>query len=158
MVRIVGQMILSGIFLGCYYFCLRGIDSEKASARFWKSAFLLLIPVSRAWLFLAMKAYYIPAVSVCFVTLGLALRICKKEKSVKSKGMLVIAGSVLAFVSSLEGTDICTIACGFFLDLVESAGTKKMEPSVRYSYGGIVSINLECSSLWGISGQYIDSE
>ena len=50
-----------------------------------------------------MKAYYIPAVSVCFVTLGLALRICKKEKSVKSKGMLVIAGSVLAFVSSLEG-------------------------------------------------------
>ena len=64
-VRIVGQMILSGIFLGCYYFCLRGIDSEKASARFWKSAFLLLIPVSRAWLFLAMKAYYIPAVSVC---------------------------------------------------------------------------------------------
>ena len=86
-----------------YYFCLRGIDSEKASARFWKSAFLLLIPVSRAWLFLAMKAYYIPAVSVCFVTLGLALRICKKEKSVKSKGMLVIAGSVLAFVSSLEG-------------------------------------------------------
>ena len=102
-VRIVGQMILSGIFLGCYYFCLRGIDSEKASARFWKSAFLLLIPVSRAWLFLAMKAYYIPAVSVCFVTLGLALRICKKEKSVKSKWMLVIAGSVLAFVSSLEG-------------------------------------------------------
>ena len=102
-VRIVGQMILSGIFLGCYYFCLRGIDSKKALTRFWKSAFLLLIPISKAWLFLSMKAYYIPAVSVCFITLGLLFRLYRAEKIDKKRWILIVGGCVLAFVSSLEG-------------------------------------------------------
>ena len=63
-VRIVGQVILTLIFLASYLFCLRGIDPEKAESRFWKTAFLLVIPISDAWIFLIMKAYYIPAVAV----------------------------------------------------------------------------------------------
>ena len=45
-VRIVGQVILTLIFLASYLFCLRGIDPEKAGERFWKTAFLLVIPIS----------------------------------------------------------------------------------------------------------------
>lgn len=38
-VRIVGQVILTLIFLASYLFCLRGIDPGKAGERFWKTAF-----------------------------------------------------------------------------------------------------------------------
>ena len=82
-VRIVGQVILTLIFLASYLFCLRGIDPGKAGERFWKTAFLLVIPISDAWIFLIMKAYYIPAVAVSFVGLGLACRIRKEEVSKK---------------------------------------------------------------------------
>ncbi len=101
-VRILGQMILSCILVGCYYFFLRGIDCKKASARFWKSAFVLLIPLSDAWLFLVMKAYYIPAVSISFITFGFIMRMLDADTS-KKKILLTVSGCVLAFVSSLGG-------------------------------------------------------
>ena len=102
-VRIVGQVILTLIFLASYLFCLRGIDPGKAGERFWKTAFLLVIPISDAWIFLIMKAYYIPAVAVSFVGLGLACRIRKEEVSKKRKLVLLVTGCIFAFVACLEG-------------------------------------------------------
>ena len=98
-VRIVGQVILTLIFLASYLFCLRGIDPGKAGERFWKTAFLLVIPISDAWIFLIMKAYYIPAVAVSFVGLGLACRIRKEEVLKKRKLVLLVTGCIFAFVA-----------------------------------------------------------
>lgn len=103
LVRILSQMILAMILEGCYLFCLRGIDKKKAFSRFWKTAFLLLIPISDSWVFFILKAYYVPALCVCFLSVGLALRITKRNLNRKQRICLTVAGCVLAFVSSLEG-------------------------------------------------------
>ncbi len=102
-IRIVGQVILTLIFLASYLFCLRGIDPGKAGERFWKTAFLLVIPISDAWIFLIMKAYYIPAVAVSFVGLGLACRVRKEEVSKRRKLVFLVTGCIFAFVACLEG-------------------------------------------------------
>ena len=102
-VRITSQIILTCIFLGCYYYCLRGINPERAGARFWKSAFLLVIPISSAWIFLIMKVYYIPAVSVCLVAVGIASRMSRENVKNRQKILLLLGGCILAFVSGLEG-------------------------------------------------------
>ena len=102
-VRIMGQIILTLLFLGSYYFCLFSMDSQKAGNRFWKTAFLIILPISSAWVFLVMKAYYIPIVGVGFLVLGLACQVQKEGLSKKRKVLLFVLGSMLAFVSCLEG-------------------------------------------------------
>lgn len=102
-VRILGQVILTGIFLVSYYFCLYSIEREKAGGRFWKTAFLLLIPISPAWVFLVMKTYYVPHVAITFVTLGLACLVQREDLGKRQHGILLFLGSLLAFVGCLEG-------------------------------------------------------
>lgn len=101
-VRIAGQMILTSMFLASYYFCLYSMDHAAAKKRFCKTAFLLLLPISNAWTFLILKTYYIPHVGISFLALGLAFQI-QKEESDKKKKIILALGSVLAFVSCLEG-------------------------------------------------------
>lgn len=103
LVRILGQVILSGILLASYYFCLYSIDKHLAAVRFCKTAFLLLVPISDAWVFLSMKTYYVPHVAVSFVALGLACQIQKENISIKKKAIVLAAGMLLAFVGCLEG-------------------------------------------------------
>lgn len=102
-VRIAGQIILSLIFLGCYYICLYCIDKEKAGNRFWKTAFLFLIPISSAWIYLILKAYYIPIIGVSFLVLGLACRVQNENLTKKSRITTTVAGCILAYISCLEG-------------------------------------------------------
>lgn len=102
-VRIAGQIILTILFLGSYYFCLYSMDSQKAENRFWKTAFLTILPISSAWIYLIMKAYYIPITGIGFLALGLACQAQKEGLSKKRKAVLFALGSVLAFVSCLEG-------------------------------------------------------
>lgn len=102
-VRILGQIILTGLFLASYYFCLYCIEKEKASHRFWKTAFLLLIPISPAWVFLVMKTYYIPHVGVSFLALGFACLVQKEDLGKKTHRIILLLGCLLAFVSCLEG-------------------------------------------------------
>ena len=102
-VRILGQIILTGLFLASYYFCLYCIEKEKASHRFWKTAFLLVIPISQAWVFLVMKTYYIPHVGVSFLALGLACLVQREDLGKKAHYIVLLLGCLLAFVSCLEG-------------------------------------------------------
>ncbi len=102
-VRILGQIILTGLFLASYYFCLYCIEKEKASHRFWKTAFLLVIPISQAWVFLVMKTYYIPHVGVSFLALGLACLVQREDLGKKAHYIVLVLGCLLAFVSCLEG-------------------------------------------------------
>ena len=100
-VRIVGQVILTLIFLASYLFCLRAVSYTHLTLP--TIAYLQVIPISDAWIFLIMKAYYIPAVAVSFVGLGLACRIRKEEVSKKRKLVLLVIGCIFAFVACLEG-------------------------------------------------------
>lgn len=102
-VRILGQVILTGIFLASYYFCLYSIDKEKVKKRFFLTAFLLLIPISQAWVFLVMKTYYIPHVAITFVALGFACQVQREDLSKRQHRMILLLGSLLAFVGCLEG-------------------------------------------------------
>ena len=125
-----GQVILTLLFLASHLFCLRGIDPEKAGERFWKTAFLLAIPISDAWLFLIMKAYYIPAVAVSFVGLGLACRIRKEEVSKKRKLVLLVAGCIFCFCGmpgrtpaySADVSSVCLKLCVDWWNLQEEDG------------------------------------
>lgn len=80
-VRILGQIILTCLFLASYYFCLHSIDDKKAGGRFWKTAFLMLLPISGEWHFLIMKAYYIPFVGISFLSLGFACQMQNENMS-----------------------------------------------------------------------------
>lgn len=102
-VRILGQVILTGIFLASYYFCLYSINREKAKKRFFLTAFLLLIPISQAWVFLIMKTYYIPHVAITFVALGFACQVQREDLSKRQHICIFLLGSLLAFVGCLEG-------------------------------------------------------
>lgn len=102
-VRIVGQVILTCIYLACYYFCLYSMDEKAAGKRFCKTAFLMLFPVSGAWTFLIMKTYYIPHVGISFLMLGLACQMQKEDLSNRKKILFLVLGCVLAFVGCLEG-------------------------------------------------------
>lgn len=125
-VRIAGQIILTILFLGSYYFCLYSMDSQKAENRFWKTAFLTILPISSAWIYLIMKAYYIPITGIGFLALGLACQAQKEGLSKKRKAVLFALGSVLAFVSCLEDCaifswHICLLLQAFY----GSGGTKE---------------------------------
>lgn len=102
-VRILGQVILSGIFLASYYFCLYSMNREKAKKRFFLTAFLLLIPISEAWVFLVMKTYYIPHVATTFAALGFACQVHREELSKRQHRVILLLGSLLAFIGCLEG-------------------------------------------------------
>lgn len=102
-VRIMGQVVLTCIFLLSYYFCLYSIDSHMANSRFFKTAFLMLLPISPAWIFLIMKTYYIPHVSISFFALGFACQIQKESISRRKKTGILISGCLLAFAGCLEG-------------------------------------------------------
>lgn len=102
-VRILGQVILSGIFLASYYFCLYSMDKEKVKKRFFLTAFLLLIPISQAWVYLILKTYYIPHVAITFVALGFACLAQREDLSKRQRICVFSLGSLLAFVGCLEG-------------------------------------------------------
>lgn len=102
-IRILGQVILTVIFLASYYFCLCSIDSKLAGNRFWKTAFLLVLPIGWPWLFLIMKTYYIPHVAITFLALGMACQMQKEDTEDRKKLILLICGGLLAFVAGLEG-------------------------------------------------------
>jgi len=103
MVRLLGQVIFSGILLVSYYFCLRGIDRLSSKTRFWKTAFLFIIPISDAWVYLTMKGYYVPYVAAAFVNLGISCRLLRPDLAVKWKTVLWIFGCLLAFLEGLSG-------------------------------------------------------
>lgn len=103
LVRILGQIILTGIFLTCYYFCLYSIEAQAAPKRFWKTAFLMLFPIGRDWTFLILKVYYIPLVGISFLALGFACQMQKEEVSGRKRAVIFFLGCILAFVGCLEG-------------------------------------------------------
>ncbi len=102
-VRILGQIILTCLFLASYYFCLHSIDDKKAGGRFWKTAFLMLLPISGEWHFLIMKAYYIPFVGISFLSLGFACQMQNENMSRRKRTLVFVLGCVLAFSGCLEG-------------------------------------------------------
>ena len=102
-VRILGQTVLSCLLLASYYFGLYSIDKDKASVRFWKTSFLLLIPVGgrgEPWVFLTMKGYYVPHICISFLALGM---ICQMIKTYNSTKRWMAAGIILGFLSGLGG-------------------------------------------------------
>ena len=103
LVRILGQTVLSCLLLASYYFGLYSIDKDKAGVRFWKTAFLLLLPAGRRgkpWIFLAMKGYYVPHICISFLALGM---ICHMIKSHGRTKRWMAAGIILGFLSGLGG-------------------------------------------------------
>lgn len=118
LVRILGQTVLSCLLLISYYFGLYSIDKDKAGVRFWKTAFLLLIPVGgrgEPWVFLAMKGYYVPHICISFLALGI---ICQMIKIYNSTKRWIAAGIILGFLSGLGGIRSLQLT---YLPLVTSA-------------------------------------
>lgn len=102
-VRILGQIIMTCILMLSYYFCLSSIDREFARERFWKTAFLLALPIGWSWIFLVMKMYYVPHVAITFFAFGFACQMQKEDMDSKKRTLILICGGLLAFIACMEG-------------------------------------------------------
>lgn len=99
-VRVVASAILYLIMLTSYYFLCRQLKCQKYFAL---TASILLLPFSAEYFIVVLKGlYYIPHISISFLSIGLLLRCLHAQKTGTIISSLVL-GAGLAFVASLGG-------------------------------------------------------
>lgn len=69
---------------------------------FYLTAFILLMPFAEPWQFFGLKMYYIPHVTISFVSFALMGKLYHAQ-SLKNKGLIVLILSVFAFAAGLGG-------------------------------------------------------
>ena len=117
-VRIAGGIILMLLYVISYLWIPRAWKYE--SRWFYLTAFILIMPYAEPWMFFGLKMYYIPHVTISFVSFALLGKVANAE-TLKKKIIYAAVLAVFAFAAGLGGarsveyTFIPLILCAFIM-------------------------------------------
>lgn len=132
-VRIAGGCILMLIYVLSYLLIPRAWKYE--SRWFYLTAFILIMPYAEPWMFFGLKMYYIPHVTISFVSFALLGKVANAE-TIKKKIIYATVLAVFAFGAGLGGarsveyTFIPLIMCAFILWFVKRGAVSNVTASV----------------------------
>ena len=101
MVRIVGGVIILILYAASYIVIPYGWDHDPSW--FYLTAFILLMPFADPWMYFGMKMYYLPYVSISFLSFAL-LGAVYSSSSKKKTVLWAVLSALLAFAAGLGGT------------------------------------------------------
>ena len=96
-VRIAGGILLMLLYVISYLWIPRAWKYE--SRWFYLTAFILIMPYAEPWMFFGLKMYYIPHVTISFVSFALLGKVANAE-SIKKKIIYAVVLAVFAFVAA----------------------------------------------------------
>jgi|GEM_PF-6434344 len=99
-VRIAGGILLMLLYVISYLWIPRAWKYE--SRWFYLTAFILIMPYAEPWMFFGLKMYYIPHVTISFVSFALLGKIGNAE-TIKKKIIFTTVLAVFAFAAGLGG-------------------------------------------------------
>ena len=132
-VRIAGGILLMLLYVISYLWIPRAWKYE--SRWFYLTAFILIMPYAEPWMFFGLKMYYIPHVTISFVSFALLGKVANAE-TIKKKIVYAAVLAVFAFGAGLGGarsveyTFIPLIMCAFILWFVKRGAVSNVTASV----------------------------
>lgn len=145
-VRIVSSAVLMAIMLACYYYLCRQIGCKTS---FPLTASILLLPFSYDYFqFVMLGLYYIPHLSIAFLSVGLMFQYARSKKRLEQTLLLLIS-TLLAFLVGLGGPRqiVCT-----YIPMLVASGIPALVNLKKQGYWGNTGISHLTSAVFFLIG------